>query len=179
MASRQGTAASTTGRRPIRWVVDTALRGAAFSLFWAVLNRGAVDSWVLGAPLVVVATALSLAVVPAAQHRVAPLGVVRYAFYFLQQTLLSSIDVALRVFRPSMPIHPGIIRYRTRLPADNMKVIMANTCSLLPGTLSVGIEDDVIIVHALDTTMPVMDDLRTLERMVGGIYGLDFSGERT
>jgi multicomponent Na+:H+ antiporter subunit E len=78
-----------------------------------------------------------------------------------------------------MPIHPGIVRYRTRLPADNMKVIMANTCSLLPGTLSVGIEDDVIIVHALDTTMPVMDDLRTLERIVGGIYGLDFSGEQT
>jgi hypothetical protein len=71
VASRQGTATSTAGRRPIRWVVDIALRGVAFSLFWAVLNRGAVDSWVLGAPLVVIATALSLVVVPAAQHRIA------------------------------------------------------------------------------------------------------------
>jgi multicomponent Na+:H+ antiporter subunit E len=179
VASEQSAAAPTVGRRPIRWIVDIALRGTAFSLFWAVLNRGSVDSWVLGAPLVMVATALSLAIVPAAQHRVVPLGVVRYALYFLQQTVLSSVDVALRVFKPSIPVCPGIVRYRTRLPADNMKVIMANTCSLLPGTLSVGIEGDVIIVHALDTTMPVMDDLRTLERVVGGIYGLDFSQEGT
>jgi multicomponent Na+:H+ antiporter subunit E len=171
--------APAASRRPARLLIDTALRGTAFALFWAVLNRGASDSWILGAPLVVIATALSLLIVPAAQHRIAPLGVLRYAVYFLQQTFLSSIDVAIRVFKPSMPIHPGMIRYKTRLPADNMRVIMANTCSLLPGTLSVGIEGDVIVVHALDTTMSVMDDLRTLERMVGGIYGLDFSQEAT
>ncbi len=167
--------APTASRRPARLLIDTILRGTAFALFWAILNRGASDSWILGAPLVVVATALSLLIVPAAQHRIAPLGVLRYVLYFLQQTFLSSIDVAMRVFRRDIPIHPGVIRYETRLPAENMRVIMANTCSLLPGTLSVGIEEDVLVVHALDTTMPVMDDLRTLERMVGGIYGLDFS----
>lgn len=167
----------TTNRRPVRLLADTILRGTAFALFWAVLNRGASDSWLLGVPLVAVATALSLLIVPAAQHRVAPLGVLRYVLYFFQQTFLSSIDVAMRVFRPEMPIHPGMIHYKTRLPADNMRVIMANTCSLLPGTLSVGIEGDVLVIHALDTTMSVMDDLRTLERIVGGIYGLDFSQE--
>ncbi|MFQ3646984.1 MAG: Na+/H+ antiporter subunit E [Anaerolineae bacterium] len=171
--------APAASRRPMRLLIDTVLRGTAFALFWAVLNRGASDSWILGAPLVVVATTLSLLIVPAAQHRIAPLGVLRYVVYFLQQTFLSSVDVALRVFKPSMPIHPGMIRYKTQLPADNMRVIMANTCSLLPGTLSVGIEGDVLVVHALDTTMAVMDDLRTLERMVGGIYGLELSQEAT
>lgn len=64
----------TTNRRPVRLLADTILRGTAFALFWAVLNRGASDSWLLGVPLVAVATALSLLIVPAAQHRVAPLG---------------------------------------------------------------------------------------------------------
>lgn len=73
-----------------------------------------------------------------------------YLPYLLHQIVLSNIDVAYRVLHPKMPISPEMITLKTKLKSNISKVIYANSITLTPGTVTVDIEDDKFIVHALD-----------------------------
>jgi multicomponent Na+:H+ antiporter subunit E len=61
----------------------------------------------------------------------------------------SNIDVALRILNPRLPISPTLIRTRASQKHALGKVIYANSITLTPGTVSVEVEDDLILVHAL------------------------------
>ncbi len=152
-------------------VLDAALRSAVFVALWAVLNRGEVDSWQLGAPTVLLALLVSFAVLPTRRWSFHPLGVLRFALYFLQKSLVSSIDVASRVMRPQMPLKPGMVEYTLRLPPGIGRVIMSNVTSLLPGTLGADLRGDVLVVNALDVDAAVEDELRQLEERIADMVG--------
>jgi multicomponent Na+:H+ antiporter subunit E len=153
-------------------VFDAALRSAGFAALWWVLNRGDMTSWQLGAPTVVLALLVSFAVLPPRRWTFHPIGVLRFALYFLQKSLISSIDVSSRVLRPQMPLKPGMVNYTLRLPPGIGRVIMSNATSLLPGTLGVDLRGDVLVVNALDVDAAVIDELRQLEEHIAGMMGV-------
>jgi multicomponent Na+:H+ antiporter subunit E len=62
----------------------------------------------------------------------------------------ANLDVARRVISPSLPINPGIVKIKTRLKSDYAKMVLANSITLTPGTLSVDIVDDYIYIHWID-----------------------------
>ena len=160
------------GSAVLRRTLYAALLAVVYAALWWTLNDADIQSWVLGAPVVVLAVLISLAVLPTALWRVRLLGLARFALHFLGQSLFSGVDVAGRVLRPSMPLKPGIFLYPLRLPAEPERVIMAFTTSLLPGTLSVDLNGDALVVHALDMDAPVMRELRRLEERIAGAYGV-------
>ena len=47
-------------------------------------------------------------------------------------------------------INPRIVHFRTRLQSDPARVILANSISLTPGTLTLDLDEDHLIVHWLD-----------------------------
>ena len=49
---------------------------------------------------------------------------------------------------------------------------MANTVSLLPGTLSVELDDDILRVHVLAETNAIERELNILENYLADIFGL-------
>ncbi|MCS6835368.1 MAG: Na+/H+ antiporter subunit E [Anaerolineae bacterium] len=163
---------SNKGALVLSRTIDLGLRTASFALLWWTLNDGDNSAWVLGLAAVIVATALSIAVLPSSGWRLNLTGALRFAAYFLRQALLSSVDVAARVFRPEIPLHPGLVRYPLRLDIPSARVLMANTASLLPGTLSVSLDEAELVVHALDTNAPVLSDLHHLERLIADMYNL-------
>jgi multicomponent Na+:H+ antiporter subunit E len=56
--------------------------------------------------------------------------------------------VVYRVFHPKMPINPGIVKVRTNLKSKSGRVILCNSITLTPGTLSVDIDKDgYIYIH--------------------------------
>lgn len=152
-------------------VLDAALRSAVFVALWGVLNQGDVDSWQLGAPTVLLALLVSFVVLPTRRWSFHPLGALRFALYFLQKSLVSSIDVASRVMRPQMPLKPGMVEYTLRLPPGIGRVIMSNVTSLLPGTLGADLRGDVLVVNALDVDAAVEDELRQLEERIADMVG--------
>jgi multicomponent Na+:H+ antiporter subunit E len=79
----------------------------------------------------------------------------------------------LRAFNPRMPLQPGIVTYRLRLPDGPGRVFFANSVSLQPGSFVAGIEGDVLKVHALDTAMPIAENLRELEDRVAALFELE------
>lgn len=165
---------ATAHKLSLNWQtsLDAVLRGSLLAFFWWLLNEGDNTAWTLGVPTVAAATLISLAFVPPRPWRIRPLGTLRFALYFARKSLLSSVDVARRVFQPRIPIKPRLVRYPLRLKALNAQVIMANTASLLPGTLSVGLSENVLTLHVLDIDAPIHEELAVLEKRVAAIFGL-------
>ncbi len=79
-----------------------------------------------------------------------------YLFVFIGALIMSNLDVARRVLTPSLPINPGIVKFKTKLTTNFSKMVLANSITLTPGTLTVDIIDDTLYIHWIDvkTTDP-------------------------
>jgi len=83
---------------------------------------------------------------------------IAYIFLFLWELLKANFDVASRVVSPSLPINPGIVKVRTRLQSGIGRVVLANSITLTPGTLTVEIKDDFLYIHWIDVTAGNIDE---------------------
>ena len=70
-----------------------------------------------------------------------------YLFVFIWECIKANIDVAYRVLHPAMPIRPGIVKVKTELKTDMAKMLLANSITMTPGTISVDIIDDTLFIH--------------------------------
>ena len=70
-----------------------------------------------------------------------------YLFVFIWECIKANIDVAYRVLHPKMPIRPGIVKVRTTLKSDLAKMLLANSITMTPGTISVDIIDEYLYIH--------------------------------
>lgn len=80
----------------------------------------------------------------------------QYIFIFIFALIKSNLDVARRVLSPSLPINPGIVKFKTKLTKNFAKMVLANSITLTPGTLSIDIVEDTFYIHWIDvkTTNP-------------------------
>jgi multicomponent Na+:H+ antiporter subunit E len=72
-----------------------------------------------------------------------------YVPWLIWQIVIASLQVAYVVLHPRIPINPSLVRFKTRLPNIAAKVILGNSITLTPGTLTLRIQDDEFLVHAL------------------------------
>lgn len=72
---------------------------------------------------------------------------IAYLFYFLWQLIKANIDVAFRVLHPKLPIEPGIVRVKTHLKTRLGRLLLANSITLTPGTITVETDGDNFYVH--------------------------------
>ena len=75
---------------------------------------------------------------------------VRYFFLLLWNILLSNLLVIREALRPRVHIAPSIVTMRTPLKGGLTRFILANCITLTPGTITVRIDDEHMVVHALN-----------------------------
>lgn len=143
------------------------IRGALFASIWWILTNGALDSWLIGVPAVLAATGVSLVMLPAGAWSLR--RILRFIPFFLWQSIRGGIDVARIVLHPRLPASPVLCEYRLRLPQGLSRVFMVNTVNLLPGTLSVELEGEILRIHILDGTGNYAKEMRQLENLILGI----------
>lgn len=143
-----------------------------FSFIWAVLTEGERSSWGIGLVTVVLATGAALALPSTSPWRWRLGGALRFLPYFLFHSLRGSIDVSRRALHPRLPLDPAFVPYRVRLPAGGARIFLANTVNLLPGTLSVGLDGDLLTVHMLDGQSSHRRELAELEERVADLFGV-------
>jgi multicomponent Na+:H+ antiporter subunit E len=73
----------------------------------------------------------------------------RYTFHLVVAIVEANLQVALIVLNPKMPISPGMISFSLPYRKKLNKVILANSITLTPGTLTVLVEEENFVVHAL------------------------------
>ena len=145
-------------------------RTVIFALLWWVLTEGAPNSWLVGVPVVLLAVLASEALLPGVSWSLH--GAVRFVPFFLWHSLHGGVDVARRALHPRLPISPELFDYRWRLPPGLPRVFMANTVSLLPGTLSAEMDEEYLRVHVLDQTGNFVSGLAVVEARVARLFGL-------
>ena len=71
-----------------------------------------------------------------------------YAFFLVLNIYVASVRVAVSIVTGR--IEPGIVHFRTRLKSDVARVMLANSITITPGTVTLELDDDHVIVHWLD-----------------------------
>jgi multicomponent Na+:H+ antiporter subunit E len=77
-----------------------------------------------------------------------------YLFFYIGVLFVeiakANIDVAWRIIHPRMPIHPGIVIIKTELKGNIAKMALANSITLTPGTFTMDILGDQLLIHWID-----------------------------
>jgi len=73
--------------------------------------------------------------------------IIVYIIVLFIEIIKANFDVAYRVIHPKMPIKPGVVVIKTALKQDIAKLILANSITLTPGTFTLDIEGDKLLIH--------------------------------
>ena len=95
----------------------------------------------------------------------------RYLLFFFLHSLLGGVDVARRVLQRNISIAPELYVHKMRLPSGLPQVMMANSVGLLPGTLSVELENNMLTVHVLDKRTDFIAELDAVENNIARLFG--------
>jgi len=93
-----------------------------------------------------------------------PLGIKRIAVFFFyvgvlfKEIMQANVDVAYRIIHPRMPIKPGIVVIKTALKQDIAKMILANSITLTPGTFTLDIIGDTLLIHWINVKTTDVDE---------------------
>ena len=84
----------------------------------------------------------------------------------MYQLIMANIDVLLATTDQELAIDPKVLKFR--FTADNpvASVILANSITLTPGTITVQVEGDKLTVHCLDKSMLDTSPEGTFQRWI-------------
>jgi multicomponent Na+:H+ antiporter subunit E len=91
--------------------------------------------------------------------RVRILALVPYAFWLLGRMIASAAQIAYIVINPKVPPEPGIVRIRVELTSPAARAVLANSITLVPGTMTLEMTDRELTVHTF--TPDAVEDLAT------------------
>jgi multicomponent Na+:H+ antiporter subunit E len=100
-----------------------------------------------------------------------PVRFLLFVPWLMGQVVLSNVRVARIILSPRIPITPTLVRAPARVEGDRALTLLGASTTLTPGTLTVDVEHDETLVHALDPRS--VDDLRggAMARRVGRVFG--------
>jgi multicomponent Na+:H+ antiporter subunit E len=153
--------------------------------FWIVLS-GKFDAFHLGIGVVsAVCIALGTqpllfrvpAIVRDGRHPLAAISwgrLLLYVPWLAWQVLLSSLQVLWVVIHPKMPISPCVVSFETPLPHELARLTLANSITLTPGTVTLDVDGDTFVVHALTTSSALSLEPNTgqgsMQRRIAFLY---------
>ena len=76
-----------------------------------------------------------------------------YLWVLLVDILKANWQVLRLIWSPRLEVEPERRSFHTRLKTDMGKTILANSITLTPGTITVHVKDDLLLVHCLDREM--------------------------
>lgn len=135
-------------------VRDTVVLFATLMLFWLMLSGTlTTDVLLIGAVVsLLIALLYPNGLSFFTEFRFTPAAIVagfRYYGYFFKELFKSNLTLAGIVLSPSLPIAPAIVKVRTKLKSRMGRLMLANSITLTPGTLSVELEGEWLYVHCV------------------------------
>lgn len=80
------------------------------------------------------------------------LRVLLYVPWLAGQILVSNLHVVYLVLHPRMPIDPSLVEFDTTLTSEVAQVVLAQSITLTPGTVTVDASNGKFLVHCLSRT---------------------------
>ena len=97
--------------------------------------------------------------------------ILAYLGYLVCEVVKSSVAVLKLIWSPKLVPEPKLISFRTGLRTDAGKVVLADSITLTPGTITVNVQGDRMLVHCLDTSFGIDENDFEMERRVMRVEG--------
>ncbi len=102
-----------------------------------------------------------------------------YFLYLVREIFLSSWQTIRLIWSPDKEIEPRVTSFRTRLRTDAGKVVLANSITMTPGTITVDVQDDLFLIHCLDESFDMGAEGFEMENRIARVEGTDVRKEET
>ena len=76
--------------------------------------------------------------------------VLHYIFALLKEILKANAVVFKMIYSAKYHFEPAVVHFTTTLNSNFAKVLLANSITLTPGTITVSLQDNEYVVHCLD-----------------------------
>ena len=73
-----------------------------------------------------------------------------YIIVLLIEMVRANFAFIKLVLAPDIEVEPCIVKFRTGLKTEAARIALANSITLTPGTITVSLEDNELLVHALN-----------------------------
>ena len=86
-----------------------------------------------------------------------------YLLVLLKNLVISNLSITKKILSKDMKLSPAIIAIKTDLKSDWKKLLLANSITLTPGTLTLDIKGDTLYIHTIECKDISNKKLITLE----------------
>ena len=95
-----------------------------------------------------------------------------YLVWMLYQIWLSNIHILRLALSPNgLPeVEPKLVRIKTNLKTDFGKWMLANSVTLTPGTITIDIRDDELLIHSISSLTTEGAEGDDMERKIAAIF---------
>ncbi len=98
-------------------------------------------------------------------------SIVLYLPWLFTRIVHSSLHVSRLILHPKLPINPKLITYRPQIRYQPAVVLLGNSITLTPGTITAEINEQELLVHALDDVSAEDVVSRKLETKIASVFG--------
>lgn len=144
-------------------------------LFW-IVSSGHTEALLLGfmaaSCIVVVALTARMKVVDAEGHPVHLLPrIAGFWLWLIGRVIVSNLQVARLILDPRRHVAPRVLRFTATQRDDLGRTIHANCVTLTPGTVTLEVRDDALLVHTLDPDDSTEPSAIEMDRRVSAAAG--------
>ena len=97
--------------------------------------------------------------------------IIGYFFYLVGEVFKSAFGVMKLIWSPQLVIEPEVTSFHTKLRTDAGKVVLANSITMTPGTITIDVQEDEFLIHCLDTSFDVGQEGFDMEDRVMKLEG--------
>ena len=102
----------------------------------------------------VVSFSISLLYIKLFTHKafefISPFWLGVYLWILLKNLIISNLRITKRTLSKDMKLSPAIVAVKTNLESDWKKLLLANSITLTPGTLTLDIKEDMLFIHVIE-----------------------------
>ena len=96
-----------------------------------------------------------------------------YFLYLVGEIFKSAWGTMQLIWSPTKEVEPRVTSFRTKLRTDAGKVVLANSITMTPGTITVDVQDDLFLIHCLDESFDVGTEGFEMEDRIAAIEGAE------
>ena len=98
------------------------------------------------------------------------LKIILYLPWLFYKIVQSSLQLTKLILHPALPIAPQLISVETKLRHHAAVVLLGNSITLTPGTITAEVDRNKLIVHAMDKTLAEDIISKQIESKIADIF---------
>ena len=76
-----------------------------------------------------------------------------YGVILVIEIIKANLSISRFVFAPNIDVEPCLIKFNTKLKTQAARVVFANSITLTPGTITISLEGNELLIHTLNRNL--------------------------